>query len=82
MCPACLMTATWAVVGKTSAGGLLALVARNVWGRRSEKVLHGAATHGTGVATAKGLEHGPEPIRGRKGALGLTVRIPRWRNEP
>jgi hypothetical protein len=63
MCPACLMTVTWAVVGKTSAGGLAALIARNLWERRTEKISHDAATHGTSVPTAKELEHATEPIR-------------------
>ena len=78
MCPACLMTVTWAVVGKTSAGGLAALVARNLWERRTEKVPHDAATHGKSVGTPKELEHGTEPIS----ALGPTARTPRLRNKP
>jgi hypothetical protein len=69
MCPACFMTVTWAVFGKTSAGGLAALVVRNAWGRRIEKVSNRAATDGTS-------EHD------MKGALGPTARIPRRRNEP
>jgi hypothetical protein len=57
MCPACIATITFAVAGTTSAGGLAALLARKVRGRKSEKAgpCDGAAPHGVSiVATAKG----------------------------
>jgi len=76
MCPACLMSVTWAVVAKISAGGLTALVVRNLWERGIEKVPHDAATRGRSVGTVK--EHGSEPIR----ALAPTAPIPRRRSEP
>jgi hypothetical protein len=45
MCPACFAAAAWAVVGTTSAGGVTALVARKLRGKRPKGAPPNGGTH-------------------------------------
>jgi hypothetical protein len=73
MCPACLMTAAWAVVGTSSAGGVAAFVARNVWGRKIKNIPHGVATHGPSVATTKERDRANDPCLQMNGSGTVSL---------
>jgi len=81
MCPACIATAALIVAGATSAGGLGALVAKNLRGKTGAEIIdllaslaaeHGAtvivATHDVGLA-----DRAPRRLAMRDGRLLAAV---------
>ena len=81
MCPACITTVTLAVVGTTSAGGLTALLATKVWGRRRDKArLDRAPSHALRRRIReRRLDMEPNPAVSRE--EWVAARTARWVKE-